>query len=291
MAINGVILVNKERNISSNKLVNKVKYLVKAEKAGHLGTLDVLGEGLLPITLGKGTKLFDYYLHKDKVYKTVFKFGETTDTLDLEGEVTDKNDVKVSREDVENAVLRFVGKQAQMPPKYSAKKINGQKAYDLARAGQEVDLKPKEIEIYSIIVLDQLAENTFEFEVHCSSGTYIRSLCRDIAESLSTYGVMLSIQRTKCGDFNLENAFTLQQIESGEFDIIKLDTLFSYPTLYLDEEQTSKILNGVLIPNNAIGALCKGETDNKLFKVFSEKDFLGVGEVAGGKLKLALRLI
>ena len=130
--------------------MNKVKYLLKAEKAGHLGTLDVLGEGLLPVTLGKGTRVFDYFLNKDKVYLTTFKFGETTATLDLEGEITESNDVKVSLEDLKRVLPCFIGKQNQMPPAYSAKKINGKKAYELAREGEEVLLKPKEIEIYSI---------------------------------------------------------------------------------------------------------------------------------------------
>lgn len=122
MEINGIILVNKERGISSNKVVNKVKYLLQANKAGHLGTLDVLGEGLLPVTLGKGTKLFDLYLNKDKEYITTFKFGETSTTLDCEGEITDRNDVSVSKTDILNIIPNFIGKINQVPPIYSAKK-------------------------------------------------------------------------------------------------------------------------------------------------------------------------
>lgn len=284
MSINGVILLNKERDVSSNKLVNKVKYLVKAKKAGHLGTLDVLGEGLLPITLGKGTKLFDYYLNKDKVYKTVFKFGETTDTLDLEGEITLKNDVVVSIDDLNSVLPCLTGKQAQVPPAYSAKKINGQKAYDLARAGQKVELKPKEIEIYSIKTLKQLAKNTFELEVHCSSGTYIRSLCRDIAEKLSTYGVMLSIQRTKCGNFSIVDSYSLQDVENGNYDIIALDSLFDYAKIHLNKTQEKKILNGVAID-------CGDFAQANKVKVYGENDFLGIGEITQSKLKLSLRLI
>ena len=287
MKIDGVILVNKERNVSSNKLVNKVKYILKAEKAGHLGTLDVLGEGLLPITLGKGTKLFDFYLNKDKVYKTVFKFGETTDTLDLEGEITNHNDVVVSLQDLQQAITYFMGKQAQMPPKYSAKKINGQKAYDLARAGQQVELKPKEIEVYAIQILQQLDINIFELEIHCSSGTYIRSLCRDIAEKMSTYGVMLSIQRTKCGDFYLKDSHTLQDIENGKYNIIKLDTLFEYPKIKLNSSQEERLLNGVFLPLEPLDL----QNATGLFRVYGENSFLGIGEIIQNKLKLSLRLI
>lgn len=282
MAINGVILVNKERNVSSNKVVNKVKYAVKAEKAGHLGTLDVLGEGLLPVTLGKGTKLFDFFLQKDKVYKTVFKFGETTDTLDLEGEVTDRNNVIVSLEEVKAAAKELEGKQAQMPPIYSAKKINGKKAYDLARAGEEVVLTPKEIEIYSIKVLKELKENTYELEIHCSSGTYIRSVCRDMANKLSTYGVMLSIQRTRCGIFDIIDSFSLEDILKGNYKIISLDSLFDYEKVKLTKQQEEKVLNGVVIPYTS--------ADKKVC-LFGENDFLGIAEIQNNKLKLTLRLI
>ena len=289
MAINGVILLNKERGVSSNKVVNKVKHLLKAEKAGHLGTLDVLGEGLLPITLGKATRLFDYYLNKDKVYKTTFKFGQTTDTLDLEGEITLTNDVKVSFDEVEKASKHFIGKFAQMPPIYSAKKINGQKAYDLARAGQAVELKPKEIEIYSIKVLKEVEINTFLLEVHCSSGTYIRSLCRDIAEKLSTYGVMLDIQRTRCGNFDLKNAFTIQDIENGTFEIVSLESLFNCQQLHLNKPQEEKILNGVLLPANLLDLQNIEISQN--IKLFGETNFLGIGNIIENKLKLTLRLI
>ena len=282
--INGIILVNKERGVSSNKVVNKVKYLLNAEKAGHLGTLDVLGEGLLPVTLGKGTKLFDFFLNKDKVYKTIFKFGETTATLDLEGEITNRNDVIVSTNDIKNILNNFIGKQKQMPPLYSAKKINGRKAYELAREGKEASLKPKEIEIYSIKLLKEIATNVFEFEVHCSSGTYIRSLCRDIASSLSTFGVMLSIQRTKCGMFSIDNSFTIQEIQQGQYHIINSDSVFDFEDIILNANDSQKLLNGVAVNTN--------KDDCGDIKVYNQdKEFLGIGFISQGKLKSKLRLI
>ena len=231
MEINGIILVNKESGFSSNQVVGKLKYLLKANKAGHLGTLDVLGRGLLPITLGRGTKLFDYFLNKDKVYQTIFEFGFATTTLDREGEITDKNNVEVSLEQLQNVCQKFIGKQDQLPPIYSAKKINGKKAYELARAGKSVDLKPKQIEIYDLKVLKQIEKNKFLLEVHCSSGTYIRSLCRDIASSLGTFGVMQDILRTKCGSFDIKESFTIEDIEQGKYKIIPLDTVFDYEKL------------------------------------------------------------
>ena len=283
MRINGIILINKERGISSNSVVNKVKHLLGADKAGHLGTLDVLGEGLLPVTLGKGTKLFDYFLNKDKVYRTVFKFGYTTTTLDLEGEVTNKNDKAVTLDELNQVLCNFIGKQNQMPPIYSAKKINGKKAYQLARSGAiEINLKPKEIEVYSIDVTKQLDFNTYELNIHCTSGTYIRSLCRDIANSLSTYGVMLSIQRTKCGNFSIDNAYTLDDIKNGKFQIISLDSIFDYSSVNLSKSQSERLLNGVLI--SFIGK-------DGLYKAYLNDEFLGITEVKDNFMKFKLRLI
>ena len=282
MDINGIVLVNKPRGISSNAVVNKVKHLLKADKAGHLGTLDVLGEGLLPVTLGKGTKLFDYFLQKDKVYQTVFKFGETSDTLDLEGDITCRNDVKVSLQDLEKVIPSFEGKQEQLPPIYSANKIGGKSAYQLARAGiTDIPLKKKAIEIYSIKILNQLAENTFELEVHCSSGTYVRSLCRDIAAKLGTYGIMCSILRTKCGIFDIKDAYSLEEIKEGNFNIISLDNVFDYESAHINEQEFIKISNGMTIATN----LSDGE-----YRLYFEQKFLGIAEVRQNKLKLNLRL-
>lgn len=281
MEINGIILVNKESGFSSNQVVGKVKYLLKANKAGHLGTLDVLGRGLLPITLGRGTKLFDYFLNKDKTYQTIFEFGFATTTLDREGEITDKNDIEVSLEQLQNFCQKFIGKQDQLPPIYSAKKINGKKAYELARAGKSVDLKPKQIEIYDLKVLKQIEKNKFLLEVHCSSGTYIRSLCRDIASSLSTFGVMQDILRTKCGSFDIKESFTIEDIEQGKYKIIPLDIVFDYEKLLTYE--ADKLLNGQLINTDYQDGIYRIYTDNSLF--------LGIGNVKNKRLKLDMRLI
>ncbi len=281
MEINGIVLINKERGMSSGAIVNKVKHILHAEKAGHFGTLDVLGEGLLPIALGKGTKLFDYFLNKDKVYKTIFKFGETTATLDLEGEVTQKNDILVTKEDIIKVLPEFIGKMFQMPPQYSAKKINGKRAYDLAREGKKVELKPKEIEIYSIKLIKEVCQNTFEFEIWCSAGTYIRSICRDIANRLGTYGVMSYIQRTKCGNFLINDAVCLQDVTIK--NIIQLDSIFDYPIINLDEILSKKLLNGVSVTTNL---------NNGFIRCYNQKgDFLGLGKINNKTLKLELRLI
>ncbi len=281
--INGILLLDKPKGISSNCAVNIVKKCVDADKAGHLGTLDVAGHGLLPVTLGKATKLFDYFLNKDKVYQASFKFGVETDTFDLEGKIVKSNDKIIKKEEVLSVIPKLIGKQLQMPPVYSAKKIKGRKAYDLAREGKEVLLKPKEIEIYDLKLLEQIGENEFMFEIHCSSGTYIRSLCRDMADCLSTCGVMSDIIRTRCGDLKLRDAFLLEEVKNGKYEIIPMENMFSYDSFVLNEEETLRVLNGVKIYINK---------NEGRYKVFTNKgEFVGIGEAKNNILKIILRLI
>lgn len=283
MQINGILLVNKERGMSSNTVVNKVKKILQAEKAGHLGTLDVLGEGLLPVTLGKGTKLFDYFLKKDKTYLTVFKFGQTTSTLDLEGDIIAQNDVVVTKEMIDEVLHKFIGKIKQVPPKYSAKKVEGKRAYQLAREGKRLNLPANEITIYSIECINKMDFNTYTFLVHCSSGTYIRSLCRDLAAQFGTFGVMQYIQRTKCGDFSIRNSYSLDQIQKGNYKIIELDKILNRKKkIQLDDESTQKLLNGCIINT---------DLNNGTYRAYNQNQFLGLVIVRENKLKFKLRLI
>lgn len=281
MKENAILLLNKPANVSSNKAVNTVKHILGASKAGHLGTLDVLGEGLLPITLNKATKLFDFFLDKDKEYITTFKFGQTSPTLDLEGPLTDEDiNLDITEAQILSILPKFIGKQNQMPPQYSAKKVNGQKAYDLARKGKEAKLKPKQIEIYDIKLLQKCGKNTFKFKIHCSSGTFIRSICRDLAEQLSTCGIMLSIIRTKCGIFKIEGSYTISDIEKGKYSLINPEILFDLPILQINDQQFSLLQNGVqiVIPNGK-------------YKLFYEKEFIGIGESnQENKLKMIIKL-
>lgn len=276
-----IILLNKKSGLSSNSAVNKVKHILGAEKAGHLGTLDVLATGLLPITINRATKLFDYFLTKDKVYKTIFTFGKTTDTLDLEGKITNTDDKIITKEMIEGVLPKFLGKMQQIPPQYSAKKINGKKAYDIARSGQEANLKPKEIEIYDLKLLRNVEVNSFELEVHCSSGTYIRALCRDIAESLSTYGVMSNLQRTKCGVFDIKDASTIDEIKNGEYKTMELDSIFDYDEIELDKKDFERLVNGVQIDYQTNGN----------FRAYYQDEYIGNVEVKENKMKFSFRLV
>ena len=219
---NAIINLNKPTGMSSFFAVKKVARLLGVKKAGHMGTLDPLGTGVLLVGVNKGTKLFDEYLKKIKTYIAVFHFGYETDTLDSEGNIIQENDRKLTLENLQEILKEFIGKQEQMPPRFSAKKINGQKACDLARRGVEIDLKPKQIEIFDLQILRDMDNNNFQFSITCSSGTYIRSLCRDIAYRLSTYGTMLSIIRTKCGSFDVINSCTLEDIKNGKISFLEV---------------------------------------------------------------------
>lgn len=214
---NGVIVLNKPTGMSSSLAVSIVKRLLHPNKIGHLGTLDPLGTGVLLLAVNKATKLFELYLNKRKTYRTIFKFGIETDTFDSEGNVVKEQDVDINLQDVIEKAKMLLGEMAQMPPMYSAKKIAGKKAYELAREGKTVELKPRNIMIYKFECLGQVEKNTFMFDIECSAGTYIRSLCRDIASLLSTCGTMVYINRTICGDFSIKNSTTLEQIRENDF--------------------------------------------------------------------------
>ena len=210
--INGIVVLNKPTGMNSMKAVKQVQHKLGAKKAGHLGTLDPMGTGVLLIALGKATKLFESHLKVTKTYRAVFKFGIETETFDSDGKITKKQNCDIKLNQMQDILPKFIGKFDQMPPSYSAKKINGKKAYELARMGQEVVLKTKNIEIFSIQVIKELEKNTFLFEVVCSSGTYIRSLCRDIAKELNTCGTMVAIVRIQSGNFNISQSTTIENL-------------------------------------------------------------------------------
>lgn len=277
----GILLVNKPVGLSSNKVVNIVKFALDADKCGHLGTLDLEGAGLLPVTVNKATRLFDFFLNKDKTYETVFVFGVETDTLDMSGQVLKTNECDIQANDVEKAIKTMIGKQLQMPPLYSAKKVNGKVAYKEARKGEMVELKPKEIEIFDFKLLDKLDKNIFKFEISCSSGTYIRSVCRDLANLLSACGSMQCILRTRCGGFKLKDAYTLEDIENGKFKLISCDEVFDYEKINVSECDVEKLLNGQSLKTNL---------KNANYKLYDNSErFFGVGLVADKNIKLTLR--
>ena len=281
MLESGIVLINKPKGISSNKVVNIVKATLHAKKCGHLGTLDLEGEGLLPITVNSATKLFDYFLKKDKTYEANFVFGYETDTLDTSGKIVKAKEVNFTEAELEGAVKSMIGKYEQMPPIYSAKKVGGKVAYVEARKGQEVNLSPKEVEITSFKILGKVGENTYRFEISCSSGTYIRSIARDLAYHLGTYGSMQCILRTRCGGFYLKDAVTLEELKDGKFKLISADCVFNYEKLELSDDEFFRIENGQTLQKEVL--------DGK-YKLYNSSTFLGIGECYRNSLKLTLRL-
>jgi tRNA pseudouridine55 synthase len=221
----GIIVLNKPDNMSSQKAVYKVKQILKVDKIGHLGTLDPLAVGVLPIAINNATRLFDYFLDKKKTYRALIKFGETTDTLDSEGLIIGKSDKLIYKENIESVLKSMVGEFLQEPPKFSAKQINGVRAYKLARQNVEVELKPKKVNIYSLKLI-KFIDNIATIDICCSSGTYIRSFARDLGLKLGSVAYMAGLIRLSSGDFNISNSVTLQELEKlGDKCVIDTDNL------------------------------------------------------------------
>ena len=223
---------------------------MKQKKIGHTGTLDPEAEGVLPVCLGKGTKLCDLLTDRDKIYETVLLLGQSTDTQDTTGAVMERSEVSVLEEQVKEAIMSFVGEYAQVPPMYSALTVNGQKLCDLARAGKEVERKPRQVRIHQIEILDMDLPRV-RMSVSCSKGTYIRTLCHDIGEKLGCHGCMERLLRTRSGMFCLERSVTLSEVEKlrdeGRLDEIiqSVDEVFKgLASVTLKEESQKLGYNG-----------------------------------------------
>ena len=226
--VNGIINVYKEKGYTSFDVVAKLRGIFHQKKIGHTGTLDPDAEGVLPVCLGKATRVCDLLTDKDKVYKAVLLLGQETDTQDISGQVLNQAKVNVTEQAVYDAISQFIGRQKQVPPMYSALKVNGKKLYELAREGKVIERKARNIEVFDIKVESiDLPEVTMT--VHCSKGTYIRTLCNDIGERLGCHGCMKSLLRVRVAGFDLEHALTLSQIQSkvdeGCFDMAEADKL------------------------------------------------------------------
>ena len=290
--MDGIILINKEKNCTSNNVVNKVKHILN-EKTGHIGTLDPNATGLLPILVGKGTKLSQYLINHDKEYEVELKLGIKTDTADLEGKIIEEKEVAdnlLEKEKVLDVLNGFIGKQKQVPPMYSAIKVNGKKLYEYARKNVQIELEAREIEIYEIKLgtINQ-KENRITFTVHCSKGTYIRSLCEDIAQRLGTIGYMKELNRTKVGIFNIENSISVEELEQNKNNpeelnkyIIPIERIFiniygNNNCISLNDRKLGLFSNGVKLTYG----LSEG-----LYRIYNSKGvFIGIGSVKDKTLK------
>lgn len=267
--MNGLLLINKPKNYTSRDVVNVVSKILNTKKIGHTGTLDPIATGLLILTIGASTKLSDYITSDIKEYIATFKFGIETDTLDITGKVINKKDLNIKKEDLLNSLIKFNGNIIQEVPKYSAVKIKGKKLYEYARANIDIDLPKREIIIYEL----ELLEFSNEIKIRClvSKGTYIRSLIRDIGYSLNTYATMTSLIRTKQGNFNIENSFTLDDIKNNNYKIITLEEYFyNYPKLDIGDDLYKKINNGNKIENINNYEIVRIYYKDKLIAIYKE---------------------
>ncbi|MCR5216221.1 MAG: tRNA pseudouridine(55) synthase TruB [Lachnospiraceae bacterium] len=270
---NGIINVYKERGFTSFDVVAKLRGIVKQKKIGHTGTLDPDAEGVLPVCLGRATKLCDLLTEKDKVYRAKLLLGKETDTQDLTGTVLSSAEVTVGREEVERVIASFVGEIKQVPPMYSALKVNGKKLVDLARRGIEVERQARMITIHDIVIED-ISLPYVTMTVHCSKGTYIRTLCHDIGEKLGCHGCMASLVRTRVSVFPIEEALTLSKVEEFVKDgriseiMIGLDQVFQeYPVYRGTKEQDKALVNGnsIMIPGEIIPGNVRVYKSNGVF--------------------------
>lgn len=284
--MDGIIIINKGKNYTSNDVVSIVKKITKS-KVGHTGTLDPNATGVLPLLIGNATKVSKYLINHDKEYEVVLQLGIRTETADVEGKVIEQKEVTaemLNKDNIEEKLQQFIGKQEQIPPIYSAIKVNGKKLYEYARKGQEVELKPRQIEIYSIqLVGINEKEKQISFKVKCSKGTYIRSLCEDISKKLGTVGYMKELNRLQVGEFYIKDAVTIsemkEKIEAGNLEnIITIEEIFkNNPQIQLEQEQIELYINGVKINT---------KKTNGVYRIYKpDGTFIGLGIIENSKLK------
>lgn len=300
MIESGIIVVNKAQNMTSHDCVNIVRRALKIKRVGHTGTLDPMATGVLPICVGKATKIADYISLGDKEYVAKFKLGIKTDTLDITGAVTDTSDVNVSESEIREAVNSFLGKIMQVPPMYSAKKVKGKKLYELAREGIEISRDPVEIEIKEAEILKiDLSEKEVTLRVLCSKGTYIRSLIDDIGKKLGTFAVMTELKRTKSGMFSIDNPkiTDIIDIKKGNIDpvrnIIGADKVFlSYPQIILSYNLEIRFRNGIFITLNDLGFKKEDIEVDSIYRVYSTAgEFLALGVMIENNGNLVLKVM
>lgn len=273
--INGIINIYKEVGFTSHDVVAKLRGIVKQKKIGHTGTLDPDAVGVLPVCFGNATKLCDMLTDKSKEYRACMLLGETSDTQDASGTILSRTQVNVNEEEVRDAVMSFVGEYDQIPPMYSALKVNGKKLYELARQGVEIERKPRRVEIHHIKI-EEINLPRVTFSVGCSKGTYIRTLCADIGDRLGCGALMETLQRTRVGNFHIEQALKLSQIEELvrenrlEEYVIAPDAVFEeYESLTVMPEFDKVLLNGNKLYFKQVRAVRKRFEDGEWTRVYA----------------------
>ena len=278
----GIIVVNKPKGITSFDVIRKLKKILKTKKIGHTGTLDPLATGVMLVCVGKATKLASDLEAKDKVYIADFDIGYTTDTYDIEGKKIAENIIEVSKENLEQSIKKFIGNIKQVPPMYSAIKIDGNKLYHLARKGIEIERPERDVTIEYINLLD-FKDNKVKIETKVSKGCYIRSLIYDIGQDLGTYATMTALQRKQVGDYSLENSYSLEQIGemtlNNDFKFLKtIEEIFSYDKYSLQtEKELTLYKNGNTVKINE-------NLENKRYRIYFQNEFIGLANIENSNL-------
>ena len=245
--MNGIVIVDKPQDWTSQDVTARLRRVFNTRRIGHGGTLDPMATGVLPVFVGRGTRGVEFFEHAEKTYETVLRLGLTTDTEDVWGETIEEKGVEFTTEKLDAVLESFRGEILQVPPMYSALKVNGQKLCDLARKGKEVERKPRPITIHELTLLE-VAENTLRLRVKCSKGTYIRTLCKDIGEALGCGGCMAALRRVTAGEYTIEESVPLQVLldaENPQQYLRSVDTMFrNYPEVKLTANQEKRCRNG-----------------------------------------------
>lgn len=281
--VHGILNVYKEKGYTSHDVVAKLRGIVGQKKIGHTGTLDPDATGVLPVCLGKATKVCDLLTDKDKTYRAILRLGITTDTQDISGQVIRERDPRgLKEEEVRQAILSFVGAYEQVPPMYSALKVNGKKLYELAREGKTVERKSRPVHIHEIQIQEMNLPKV-EFTVTCSKGTYIRTLCHDVGEKLGVGGCMEELERIAVGRFHLRDALTLKEIqemkEEGTLEEVlrPVDSVFlQYPKMQVKASYESLAFNGNPLPKKGVEVF-EGAKADQIFRLYTESgEFLAL---------------
>lgn len=277
---NGILIVDKPADWTSQDVVSKLRGVLHERRAGHGGTLDPMATGILPVFFGRATRAVEYFEHAEKTYVATLRLGCVTDTQDSTGTILERRPVEVSRAALEEVLSRFLGQQSQIPPMYSAIKVGGKKLYELARSGREVERKPRSIHVFSIDLLGFDGTEAV-LRIHCSKGTYVRTLCHDIGTALGCGGCMSALRRIQAGIYTEARSHTMEEILTcgdPETLLLPTDSLFSaYPRLTLTANQEKQCRNGASFSIGRVSGRCRAYAQNG--------EFLAFCEVIDGKLK------
>lgn len=294
-AVSGWICLDKPYDLTSTSAVSRVRRAFNAQKAGHAGTLDPLATGILPIALGEATKTVPFMVDADKAYRFTIAWGRSTATLDREGETTAESGVRPTGEQVEAALPAFVGEISQVPPAYSAIKVDGERSYDLARAGEAVDLAPRIVTIHSARVAGWDDPDHVTIEVECGKGTYVRAICRDLAAALGACGHVSDLRRTRVGCFTQAQAVTLELLEDLSYEarqselLLPVETaLDDIPELAVTDEDAFRLKQGrsiVLVPRQVESLMARLKPGSRTVSAMTGGKMVALCEVRAGRLE------